>query len=207
MYRSTKWLFWPLPGHSWSAPLESGELSSPAGRDRWTDDGYRVGPPHLPAIGYLLLGGVIIFKQLTGLEYSPCPASLFNTAYMQGVGGEAPARTSCHARLPEEVMLFEPSFLPSWIPKKQWNSHWPGQHTWHKWCTSVIYDHLDFLFFKGACHFFKVDMIVFPYYIYFVSSSLSHLSSQDRKGQFVEGGHESLVLGPSCKVLLSTNRV
>ena len=25
------------------APLESGELRPPAGRDRWTDDGYRVG--------------------------------------------------------------------------------------------------------------------------------------------------------------------
>eukprot|EP00978_Attheya_sp_CCMP212_P022577 scaffold67520_cov64-Attheya_sp.AAC.1 len=30
--------------------------------------------------------GVTILKQLTGLEYTLCPSSLFNTAYVQGAG-------------------------------------------------------------------------------------------------------------------------
>eukprot|EP00978_Attheya_sp_CCMP212_P028633 scaffold99473_cov57-Attheya_sp.AAC.1 len=29
-----------------------------------------------------------------------------------GLGGEAPARTTCYARLPAEVMIFEPSLWP-----------------------------------------------------------------------------------------------
>eukprot|EP00978_Attheya_sp_CCMP212_P009135 scaffold21500_cov58-Attheya_sp.AAC.6 len=39
---------------------------------------------------YLLLGGVTILKQLTGLEYALCPSSLFNTAYVQGARRGAP---------------------------------------------------------------------------------------------------------------------
>eukprot|EP00978_Attheya_sp_CCMP212_P041596 scaffold240551_cov67-Attheya_sp.AAC.3 len=34
---------------------------------------------------------------LTGLEYTLCPSLLCNTAYMQGAGGEAPARIICYA--------------------------------------------------------------------------------------------------------------
>eukprot|EP00978_Attheya_sp_CCMP212_P015595 scaffold40191_cov60-Attheya_sp.AAC.2 len=38
-----------------------------------------------------------------------CPSSLFNTAYVQGARRGAPTRTTCYARLSEEVMIFEPS--------------------------------------------------------------------------------------------------
>jgi hypothetical protein len=57
----------------------------------------------------LLLGGVTILKQLTGLEYTLCPSLLFNTVCVQGARRGGPARTTCYARLPEEVMIFEPS--------------------------------------------------------------------------------------------------
>eukprot|EP00978_Attheya_sp_CCMP212_P003653 scaffold7707_cov58-Attheya_sp.AAC.1 len=44
---------------------------------------------------FLLLGGVRISKQLTGLEYTLCPSSLVNTPYHTGTtcrGLGAPAR-------------------------------------------------------------------------------------------------------------------
>eukprot|EP00978_Attheya_sp_CCMP212_P008918 scaffold21039_cov30-Attheya_sp.AAC.1 len=65
--------------------------------------------PVEPTDHFLLLGGVRIFKQLTGLEYTLCPSSLLvNTPYRYVRGLPAPARTGteCYARLPDEVMIF-----------------------------------------------------------------------------------------------------
>eukprot|EP00978_Attheya_sp_CCMP212_P016053 scaffold41756_cov84-Attheya_sp.AAC.2 len=51
---------------------------------------------------FLLRGGVRISKQLTGLEYTLCLASLVNTPYWYVWG--------LYARLPDEVMIvLEPS--------------------------------------------------------------------------------------------------